>query len=207
MTRDSTGGPAPSPWSPTGAGRRKGRAAQCTAPTGWSGFPATGDRKGRPYGFTRACLNPRAGGSRTRPYGESGSGPFFRRGRTLAGPQMYAARPGGRALQRSTSRHLLGQARRGIEAAVVKIFANPGPGGPAEIQTLTQILRAGNFPHPNRYASLVMGVWGKATMGTLVPIGAVPSGVLVTLPPWAKSLAARRRRNPLRISSFLDSSL
>ena len=26
--------------------------------------------------------------------------------------------------------------------------------------------------------------------------GAVPGGVLVTLPPWAKSLAARRRRNP-----------
>ena len=82
----------------------RNRAAQCAAPTGWSGFPATGDRKGRPYGFTRACLNPRAGGSRTRPYGESGSGPFFRRGRTLASPQMYAARPGGRALQHSTSR-------------------------------------------------------------------------------------------------------
>ena len=27
--------------------------------------------------------------------------------------------------------------------------------------------------------------------------GAVPGGVLVTLPPWAKSLAACRRRNPL----------
>ena len=57
----------------------------------------------------------------------------FRRGRTLAGPQMYAARPGGRALQRSTSCHLLGQAGRGIEAAVVKIFANPGPSGPAGV--------------------------------------------------------------------------
>ena len=32
-------------------------------------------------------------------------------------------------------------------------------------------------------------------MSTLVLIGAVPGGVLVTLPPWAKSLAARRRRN------------
>ena len=43
----------------------RNRAAQCAAPTGWSGFPATGDRKGRPYGFTRACLNPRAGRSQT----------------------------------------------------------------------------------------------------------------------------------------------
>ncbi len=176
-------------------------------PYGLEWFPRSGRPQGSPLRFDEGVFTPWAGGSRTRPYGESGSGPFFRRGRTLAAPQMYAARPGGRALQRSTSRHLLGQARRGIEAAVVKIFANPGPGGPAEIQTLTQILRAGNFVKSGRYASLVMGVWGKATMGTLVPIGAVPSGVLVTLPPRAKSLAARRRRNPLRISSFLDSPL
>ena len=33
-------------------------------------------------------------------------------------------------------------------------------------------------------------------MSTKCSSGAVPGGVLVTLPPWAKSLAARRRRNP-----------
>ena len=55
----------------------RNRAAQCAAPTGWSGFPAAGDRKGRPCGFTRACLDPRAGGSRPRPYGVSGSSPSF----------------------------------------------------------------------------------------------------------------------------------
>ena len=49
----------------------RNRAAQCAAPTGWSGFPTTGDRKGRPCGFMRVCLNPGAGGSRTRPYGVS----------------------------------------------------------------------------------------------------------------------------------------
>ena len=47
---------------------------------------------------------------------------LFRRGRTLAGPQMYAARPGGRALQPSTSRHLLVKARRGTETASAPIF-------------------------------------------------------------------------------------
>ena len=57
---------------------------------------------------------------------------LFRRGRTLAGPQMYAARPGGRALQPSTSYHLLNRARRRYEIAVAIIFANPGPSGPEE---------------------------------------------------------------------------
>ena len=89
----------------------RNRAAQCAAPTGWSGFPATGDRKGRPCGFTRGCLNPRAGGSRTRPYGVSRSTPSF----VGAGP-----RP---ARRLRTGYHLLGPARRGNGTATVAIFA------------------------------------------------------------------------------------
>ena len=82
----------------------------------------SGDRKGRPYGFTGALPEIWRAGEDTRPYGESGSVPPICRGRTLAGPQMYAARPGGRALQPSTSRHLLGQARRGSGTAPAPIF-------------------------------------------------------------------------------------
>ena len=52
----------------------------------------------------------------------------------------------------------------------------------------------------------VTGVRGKATMSTKCSSGAVPGGVLVTLPPWAKSLAARRRRNlPARNETALSS--
>ena len=80
------------------------------------------DRKGRPYGFTGALPEIWRAGEDTRPYGESGSVPPICRGRTLAGPQMYAARPGGRALQPSTSRHLLSQARRGGGTAPAPIF-------------------------------------------------------------------------------------
>ena len=69
----------------------------------------------------------------SRPYGRYRNCLFFRRGRTLAGPQMYAARPGGRALQPSTSYHLLSKARRRYKIAVAIIFANPGPSGPAGI--------------------------------------------------------------------------
>ena len=47
----------------------------------------TGDREGRPYGFTRAYLKPWRAGEDTRPYGGYRSRPFFRRGRTLAGPR------------------------------------------------------------------------------------------------------------------------
>ena len=82
----------------------------------------SGDRKGRPYGFTGALPEIWRAGEDTRPYGESGSVPPICRGRTLAGPQMYAARPGGRALQPSTSRHLLGQVRRGNGTAPAPIF-------------------------------------------------------------------------------------
>src|SRR5699024_11667294 len=53
------------------------RAAQCAAPTGWSDFLMAGDHKGRPYGFIGALPEIWRAGEDTRPYGESGSGPFF----------------------------------------------------------------------------------------------------------------------------------
>ena len=75
-------------------------------------------------------------------------------------------------------------------------FLQPQPPvGRQEFRPATQFLRAGNDATTNRSASLVMGVRGKATMSTECSSGAVPGGVLVTLPPRAKSLAARRRRN------------
>ena len=54
---------------------------------------------------------------------------------------------------------------------------------------------------PPQGVTSVNGVRGKATMSTKCSSGAVPGGVLVTLPPWAKSLAARRRRNLPRTTS------
>ena len=75
-----------------------GRAARCAAPTKDSAS-GTGDRKGRPYGFMRVYLNPWRAGLGPAPTADIEAVPSFRRGRTLAGPQMYAARPGGRALQ------------------------------------------------------------------------------------------------------------
>ena len=89
------------------------------------------------------------GGSRTRPYaphpprfarhlplkgkafGRLIAVLSFRRGRTPAGPQMYAARPGGRALQLSTSRRLLGQSRRCCETIPAAISEQPAPCGAA----------------------------------------------------------------------------
>ncbi len=59
----------------------------------------TGDREGRPYGFTRAYLKPWRAGLGPAPTADTEAVLSFRRGRTLAGPQIYAARPGGRALQ------------------------------------------------------------------------------------------------------------
>ena len=47
--------------------------------------------------------------------------------------QLRAVRRGRRALQPSTSRHLIGKVRRANGTAVATIFANPGPSGPAGI--------------------------------------------------------------------------
>ena len=60
-------------------------------------------------------------------------------------------------LRASTSHHLLGKVRRGSETASASILGTSGPSGPVEIQTFTQILRAGNIAKPNKYASPVMG--------------------------------------------------
>ena len=68
----------------------------------------TGDLEGRPYGIDRNC-------------------PFFRRGRTLAGPQMYAARPGGRALRFSTSHTCSAYSGADAEPQQRQFFQSQGP--------------------------------------------------------------------------------
>ena len=89
----------------------------------WKGEGLRTTARVAPTALREPCLK---SGGRVRtpaPTGESGSVPPICRGRTLAGPQMYAARPGrGRALQPSTSRHLLSQARRGGGTAPAPIF-------------------------------------------------------------------------------------
>ena len=104
-----------------------------------------GHRRGRPVFRATARVAPTAlrepclkFGGRVRtpaPTVDTEAAPSFRRGRTLAGPQMYAARPGGRALQLSTSRHLLGKSRRRGETAPAAILEQPGPSGPVGIRT------------------------------------------------------------------------
>ena len=48
----------------------------------------------------------------------------------------------------------------GMEPQQRQFLQTQGPAAREETQIATQILRAGNFAHPNRYASPVMGVRG-----------------------------------------------
>ena len=92
----------------------------------------------------------------------------------------------------------VGSAKPGanVEPHHLKFSSKPGPlWARRELQSTTQILRAGNTPSCQRDDPR-NGVRGKATMSTKCSSGAVPGGVLPTLPPWAKELAARWRRNP-----------
>ncbi len=89
-----------------------------------------GRPRGSPLRFYEGRFEPLAGGSWPAPTANTEAVLSFRRGRTLAGPQIYAARPGGRALRLSTSHHLLGKARRRCGIAPASIFGKPGPSGP-----------------------------------------------------------------------------
>ena len=113
--------PYRSPESPSSMGRECPWASRQDAPQ-----KMAGGREGRPY----ICLKSDGRVRTPAPTAGTEAVPSFRRGRTLAGPQMYAARPGGRALRLSTSRHLLGKARRGRENAPAEILGRLGPGGP-----------------------------------------------------------------------------
>ena len=114
---------------------------------------------------------------------------LFRRGRTLAGPRAaQVCRPYGPHPPRF-ARHLplkgkaegdrkgrpYGGMRTGSVCSVkpgaeqkphrLKFWGSQGPVAREETQIATQILRAGNFAGPNKYASPVMGVLGGGRHG------------------------------------------
>ena len=144
--RGTAGGTSPSPTA-----QRK----RCRICVGEAlGPPAGGMPRGHPHPSRFACHLPLKGKACGRPHGAAPTVnletvPLFRRGRTLAGPQIYAARPGGRALQPCTSRHLLGKARRESGTAPAAIFANSGPGGPTGIaESHSNFARRKGIAHP-----------------------------------------------------------
>ena len=88
----------------------------------------------------------------------------------------------------------------------LQFWNNQAPVGRKERQKVTQILRAGNIAKPDRYASLVIGVRGKATMSTKYSSGAVPGDPLGTFPSLGKYLAAaaaNSQKTPFR-TKFLS---
>ena len=92
---------------------------------------STGDREGRPYGFTKAYLKPWRAGEDTRPYGVFNTG------------SVCSVNPGAV-----------------VEPHQRKFMQTQGPVARQEFRPATQILRAGNIAKPNKYASPVMGVRG-----------------------------------------------
>ena len=101
----------------------------------------------------------------------------------------------------------LGNPRRGCGTAPTPIFQKPRAQWPGRNRRKPLRFCAPEMFCPPQGVTPVNGVRGKATMSTKCSSGAVPGGVLVTLPPWAKSLAARRRRNPpARNETALSSS-
>ena len=109
---------------------------------------------------------------------------------------MYAARPGGRALQPSTSYHLLNRARRRYEIAVAIIFANPGPSGPEETAESHSDFARRKFSTDLQVRVPRNGGPGVSRhWRTKFASAASPGDPLGTFPSLGKYLAARRRRN------------
>ena len=115
----------------------------------------------------------------------------FRRGRSQTGPQAAKGRPTAEnrpgALVRQRQARLWNRTNSNF----------PKTQGPVARREFRHSLRfcAPEMFCPPQGVTPVNGVRGNATMSTKCSSGAVPGGVLVTLPPWEKSLAARRRRN------------
>ena len=115
------------------------------------------------------------GGSRTRPYaphpprfarhlplkgkafGRLIAVLSFRRGRTPAGPQMYAARPGGAPYGSAPAAACSANPGAAVGPHQQQFWNSQAPVGRIGPQKVTQILRAGNIAKPNKYASPVMG--------------------------------------------------
>ena len=76
--------------------------------------------------------------------------------------------------------------RRSRETAPATIFARPGPSGPVEISDRHSDFARRKCCKIQQVRVPRNGVWGKRSYGHEVPVGRVPSGVLVTLPPRAK---------------------
>ena len=96
----------------------------------------TGNREGRPYGFTKAYSKPWRAGEDTRPYGIFNTG------------SVCSVNPGAV-----------------VEPHQRKFMQTQGPVARREFRPATQILRAGNIAKPNKYASSVMGVLGDGRHG------------------------------------------
>ena len=100
----------------------------------WRGKARAADS--RPYGFTKAYLNPWRAGEDTRPYG------VFSTGNVCSVNSGAVVEPHQR-----------------------KFMQTQGPVARREFRPATQILRAGNIAKPNKYASPVMGVLGGGRHG------------------------------------------
>ena len=111
-----------------------------------------GDRKGRPYGFTKVHLSNRRAGEGTRPYGGNQTG------------SVGSAEPGAK-----------------VEPQQRQFSTYPGPSGPAGIQTSHSDFARRKFCATLLVRVPRNGVRGKATISTKCSSGAVPGGVLVNL--------------------------
>ena len=163
-----------------------------------------GSRRGGPHGrpFVDGAARPggRALQKEAVPERRRGQAPALQRRKHSKQENLFqGGRPHRAAPTEKTNREL-SSAKPGAEDEPQRrqFLQTQGPVARNETIKATQILRAGNFL-PDRRDNPRNGVRGKATMSTKCSSGAVPGGVLVTLPPRAKSLAARRRRNLLRI--------
>ncbi len=128
--------------------------------------------------------------------------PLIRRASRDTFPQGKAyGRPQGSPLQRKPDHERwFGKPRRRCGTAPAAIFANPGPSGPAGIQTPTQISARRKFcltsqvRVPRNGGPGVRRIWTRS-----VHPEPSPGDPLVSFPSLGKKLAARRRRNnPLR---------
>ena len=109
-------------------------------------------------------------------------------------PRRPAGGHMGPPLRRKTGRERwLGKLRRGSGTAPRANFAHPGPSGPAGIEILTQILRAGRALMRDRRAP-VKGARGKAVIGEQSSPLRRPQAAFCPIPRYSRRSPAKRVR-------------
>ena len=188
-----TGGPVCRPY-----GSHSPRATARVAPTVRTNRSYNRDRS--PHPSRCACHLPQGkarAGLRPAPTADTEAVPSSRRGRTLASPQIHAARPGGRALRFSTNYTCSTYSGADAEPQQQQFFQHQGPVARRKFRVPLKFCAPEVLQNPTGTRPSQRGSGGKPSWRTKFAPAASPGDPLGTFPSLGKYLAHQGEISPM----------